>query len=242
MPVHAASVRFLENALAGWAREPGAQDLRFQVVYNGRLARTACARLHDLAEAYAQLAIEVTIQPSGHLSGWGSLRRAQQKLRTATLEQGFTHLLFHEVSRVPARRALQRLLSYRKPVIGAIYKDTYHPGYHCVYRFDEQRDLHCPEPYARIASIREPTPVEGLGFGFVLIAREVLAQVAFRSGKFAADTYFFYDLRRLGIPVHVAPVFARNLKVDAEPSMLLRWQRVRRSVLRATSTADGEIR
>lgn len=211
-PIHRGSCQFLKGLFDEWKRWDKA-DTDFFIVYNGAIDLKWVNFLKKMVRLSGIENLRIEFQCTGHLSGWGGLTRAQNTIRNKALQENYEYLLFHEASRVPEPNALPRLLNFKKNVIGVLYKDTYHPGYYCVYKFDLERNLHLFEPYKRIGEIRTPAIVEAIGFGFTLIAIEVLKLVPFRSGKFASDTYFFEDMKRLNIPVYVAPIFAENLKI-----------------------------
>jgi hypothetical protein len=70
-----------------------------------------------------------------------------------------------------------------------------------------------------------------MGFGFVLISSCVLRMISFRSNKLAADTFFYQDLARLGIPAYVCPAFVKNLKIEENSQRLQMWNGAREILL-----------
>jgi hypothetical protein len=167
---------------------------------------------------------------NGHLTGWKPLEQAQNQIRRVCLENAFDFLLMNEASRPVPSDIIERLLGYKKQVIGVIYKDSWHPGYYCVYDFDYGEYTHAMERYWDIDRITKPTRVYGIGFGAILISRSVLEVSEFRSEQYAADTYFFERLHELGIPVYAAPVLVRNLRVESDPVMLWDWEQARERI------------
>lgn len=212
-PIHRKSCQYLKGLFELWKKWDKI-DKDFLMIYNGVIDLKLINFLKESIKLSGIKNLQIEFQATGYLDGWGALTRAQNAIRNKVLQGEYKYLLFHEASRVPEPCALLKLLNFKKPVIGALYKDTYHPGYYCVYQFDTKRNLHLFEPYKDIEKIKAPTRVDAVGFGFTLISREILEQISFRSCKFASDTYFFEDLKRLNIPVYAAPVFAENLKVN----------------------------
>lgn len=229
-PLNHQSGQYLRKLLESWSKW-AESDIDFYIVVNGLLVPGLLGTLGTLGDSFGLKNLEYEVQVSGHLEGWGALTRAQNRIRQRTIEGRYSHLLFHEASRMPKPGALSQLLRFGRPVAGALYKDTYHPGYYCVYKFDGIRNLHLPEPYACIDQITRPTRVYAIGFGFTLISSDVLEQVSFRSGKFAADTYFFEDLRRLKVPTFACPVYVENLKINENKKTLERWSKARKHIL-----------
>ena len=231
--MHAASASGIHRILKVWSCWQH-ENLAFHIVFNGPLAPQAIADIRDSVRAYTNLPIQFEILPSGHLSGWGSLCAAQRRIRERAIKGGYDALLWHEITRIPDPRTLSLLKSWDLPVAGALYKDTWHPGYYCVYSFDRSRQLHFHEPYFHIDTITQPTPVEGMGFGFTLVKSQVLQQLPLRNGKFAADTYFFEDLQELGVQAWACPVFVENIKIDKDVVARSTWERERRRLTAAS--------
>jgi len=221
-PIHADSCHLLAETIEAW-RSFDRDDVEFHIVFNGHFCTKSITHVKKLVDQHSDLPITLEIIPSGHFSGWGSLCAAQRRICERVMTNGYNSLLWHEVSRVPRKNTLSQLLQWNLPVAGALYKDTYHPGYYCVYSFDRERQLHLPEPYFYIDKITEPKQVEGLGFGFTHIQANVLKRITLRIEKYAADTYFFCDLADLGIPAFACPVFVENIKVDCNPAALRQW-------------------
>jgi hypothetical protein len=233
IPVHHQSFCHLETLLDSWLSWHAKHD--FLIVFNGQLSLKAVKALSSLSARYRPLSIQTVIQPTGYLEHYGALRRAQEFIRSAALRGGYTHLLFNEVTRIPSRNCLDTLIAARVPVAGALYKDSYVPGHYCVYSFyaTAARLKLSLDQYRFIDEISEPTRVQGMGFGFVLIDRKVLEVIKFRCALQASDSYFFLDLSKLEIPAFVCPTFALNVKVDGDPNALRKWQEARRKLLLA---------
>lgn len=229
-PVHDRTLPALADVCARWAQWQ-CKRVRFLVVYNGPVNTRVPEILNEFTRRFEPGRLLWVMLCSGHYSGWGSLTRAQNVIRSACLEMGCSHLLFDEATRSGSAEDLEKLLSYDLPVIGALYKDSWEPGYFSVYGFDRLKQLHLHFPYRDIDRIDAPARVDGIGFGFTLIKNSVLQQVQFRSAKHAADTYFCQDLADVGIPIYAAPIFVENFKVDAEPGSLDVWTNARRRVL-----------
>ena len=225
-PVHKGSAHLLPSLLENWRAWPSDERV-FVIIYNGRLDGRLLTQIRQWLAEYPELEAKLIIQPTGYLIWWFALCRAQERMRQLAVRGNYSHLLFHEVSRLPNSEGSAQLINYGLPVVGALYKDTYHPGYYCVYDFDEQHSKLRFEPYLHIDSITKPQPVGGIGFGFTLIRRDVFTKVRFRCMKYAADTYFCLDLKRLGIVCYAAPTYLSNVKIDGDPSRLAEWLRAR---------------
>lgn len=235
-PIHGAGITGLDLLLKQWSAWD-LPDLNFIVVLNGQLSLNAVHRLRELSKAYSHLPLETAIMVNGHFEGWGALCAAQNLVRERVLSENYSHLLWHEVSRVASKSDLCTMLEYRLEIAGALYKDTYHPGFYCAYQFNNEKQCHVMRPYYKIDEIVTPSKVWGIGFGFTLICRNVLERVRFRCGKFASDTYFWADVYDLGVPVFACPVFVENLKVDRDKTMLRLW-RNKRKEFGALGTGD----
>lgn len=221
--VHSASLHRLPAVLAYWSRLHRPDIASVEVVFNGRLRPDVPGLLRAAARGCA-VPVGVTVRPSGHLAGFGPLREAQEALRRRALERGASHLLFHEVDRMPGDTALDDLLAADAAVAGALYRDPYTLGFYCVFEFwtEGGRERHrfdvVPDPLP-VA----PFPVPGIGFGFTLVRRDVLRAVTFRSGRHAPDSFFCLDVRRAGFRIVAVPVLVWNAKVDGQPEVLAVW-------------------
>jgi len=232
--VHEASIQFLGQLLERWSQWQ--TDCDFFVILNGKLSPSLVYQMRELPSRYRNLSLRTTIQATGHLNHYGPLRHAQEFLRRFALDRNYTHLLFNEVTRLPEHGCLEALLAASKPVTGALYKDTYYPGYYCVYDFQPRTGRLVFSEYLQIDNITIPTRVSAMGFGFTLIERQVLSILKFRSNFYAPDAYFFLDLARLGIPAYVCPVFVKNVKIDHQPHALAKWLECRQKLLGQAET------
>ena len=220
--VHLDSMPLLPRPIRLWD-QPAHSGVRIVVVFNGRLRPTI---LRELAASVEQAAgpVEVIVRPNGHRSGFGPLSEAQSTLRRRTLQLRASHLLLHEVSRLPQDTSvLNELIAADGPIVGALYRDPYTLGEYCAFAFDPVwREHHSfgvvPEPLPA-----GPFVVPGIGFGFTLIRRDVLLEIDFRSGLHAADSFFAYDASIAGFTILAVPTIIWNEKVDGRPDVLAAW-------------------
>lgn len=242
-PLHAGSVDGLARLLPvwdHWHRVEG-RAARFMLAINGSDCHAVLQTVFAYLAPYPELPIRVTATgPGSGECEWSAQVGSQRAIVAAAIEGGFSHLLWHEASRVPLPGALDYLLAAGLPVAGALYKDAFQPGYYCVFdpELGIERQRHAP--YLRIDEIRVPTRVPAVGFGFTLIETGLLSRVNLRvSPGCAADTYFYFDLQRLGVPVYACPVFAYSSKVDGNPELLPWWQAARARLLAEDAARAG---
>jgi hypothetical protein len=131
IPIHGPSIRYLKNLLEVWGRWN--VDVDLLAVYNGPISKDAIRAARAVCLGFTALSVKLVIQPTGHFSGYGSLRNAQSYMRQVALEGTYTHLLFNEVTRLPKEDTFRQVVDSQKPVAGALYKDSYNPGYYCVF-------------------------------------------------------------------------------------------------------------
>ncbi len=183
----------------------------------------------------------VAAKRKGSRNEWETLTDAQNRIRKIFLEGDSEFLFLNETSRPCPADLVDRLVAYRKDVVGAVYKSTYNSGFFCVYDFETKTERNVVDRYALINESTKLVRVGGIGFGAILIHRSVLEQVTFRSGKRAADSYFAADLESLGIPIYAAPVTVPNLKIEWNEVERRRWERDRRTVIAYARTNVQEI-
>jgi hypothetical protein len=245
VPVHAASTPFLPTLFRCWSA--WRLNLEFLIVVNGVVSNALVSTLVRLRDQYPQLRAMVEILPSHYLHSspsrprWRSLWGAQVSIRQRALDGGYSHLLWHEASRIPAQAAIATLLAADQAVCGALYKDSYHPGYYCVYEFSARRQAHRFEPYFDIDRIVAPQRVAGIGFGFTLLRRDAFEAVRLRYGAFAADTYFAEDAAALNVPIHACPAFVDNAKVNHDVVMLRQWMEARQRLSREFASPRQQL-
>ncbi|QEL15556.1 hypothetical protein PX52LOC_02481 [Limnoglobus roseus] len=134
---------------------------------------------------------------------------------------------------------LEYLIACDQPVAGALYKDTYQQGYYCVWEFDAVSGRHQHMPYLRINTIRRPTRVDAIGFGFTKVRTDLFEAVPLRATPgCASDTHFCLGLRERDVPIHACPVFVKNVKIDDEAAALRTW---RRRLLLANTSTSGRM-
>lgn len=230
-PVHDGSLPFLETFLDAW-RSIAYPDAEFCLVVNNSSDGTLDRLLSGLPHVRAPGDLRVVhAEPPARPGRWAHLLQAQRRIRDLFLAGPCDRLLINETSRPLRPDTLTRLVAYDRPAIGCLYKDSNKPGYYCVYDFDRRRRRYDFATYARVDRIDEPTPVRGIGFGAILIARDLVERLPFRSEGHAADTYFCEDLKALGIPAYAAPIELQNLKVERSPAASARWDAARCRVL-----------
>lgn len=226
-PVHRQSVHGLDLLLRIWSTWD--ISCHFLVVFNGPLAPFTISDMHSRCRAYPRLSIRTHVMPTGYRVPYDALTNAQNFIRHVALSGNYSHLLLNEVTRIPVHSSPSALLSAGKLVVGALFRDSHKPGYYCVYDFDGIR--HRFDGYRSIDRIKEPTPVKGMGFGFILIARDALKLRPFRSARYASDTYFGCDMSDAGIPLFACPTFVDNVKIDHDSRVLGQWNAMRKRIL-----------
>jgi len=158
-----------------------------------------------------------TLDRGHYTNRWEPLTRAQNKIRKFFLENDFHFLFINEFTRSAPPHIIEDLLSYNKKVIAALYKHSSprRSGYYTVWDFDKDKNSFVMTKYRHIDKIKEPTRVNGIGFGAILIHRSVLEEInGFHSSTYGADTYFCEDLKEKEIPVYAAPIIVKNRKVE----------------------------
>lgn len=221
LPVHPESLRFLAPNLAYWESER-AGLAEVVVAANGVWSMEHLDELSRLEREFPFARFRRELLSCEHDGPWGNLLAAQSLLWRVALEEGHSHLLFHEVTRFPVPGALERLLDCRLPVVGALYKCSHSAGSYTVFAFIGESDRHC-RPYTLVNWSSRPTRVAAIGFGFTLFSRDVLSRLAPRDPRFPADHAFAKDAQRLGIPIHAAPFQVENVKVDRRWTGWSRW-------------------
>ena len=231
-PFHASSSQYLPELLEIWKHWPKF-DIDYLLVYNGVLNVDIIMKTKSLLNSYMREGLKLCLKiiPNGHLYAWGPLCDAQNFIVRKALSGNYDYILWNEVTRIPQLDSLSKLIECNLPIVGALYKDTWHPGYFCVYSYDFVKGIHVHAPYLRIDSITRPTQVDGIGFGFTLIDTKVLYSVQLRSEKYASDTYFFNDCKIQGIHSYVIPIFVENVKVERDINAYREWMRARSDLL-----------
>lgn len=228
-PVYYGSERFVDIIINSW-RAFTYENMKFCIVENNIKSDSLHYKLANINLIKKPDDLFYYDLTNSDSESWKSLTQAQNKIRKVCIENKFDFLLMNEVTRPAPVNIIESLLRYNKRIIGVLYKDSYHPGYYCVYDFDYIEYTHLMERYLNIDKIVAPTKVYGFGFGTILIHRSILKTIEFRSEKYAADTYFFEDLYQKGIPVYVAPIIVENLKVDLDPVELRTWKKARQEM------------
>lgn len=158
-----------------------------------------------------------TLDKGHYTKRWVPLTQAQNKIREFFLENDFDFLFINEMTRSVPPHIIEDLLSYNKKVIAALYKHSslWRSGYYTVWDFNKDKNSFVMTRYHDIDRIKEPTRVNGIGFGAILIHRSILEEInGFRSSTYGADTYFCEDLKEKKIPVYAAPIIVKNRKVE----------------------------
>ncbi len=143
------------------------------------------------------------------------ITESQNAIRKYFLENDYTHLMFIESDLLPPVWAVDKLLAHELLVVGFPYfiyngsdttlmiqKMLYSPSINWGFSTQLQKK----EAFLFIdGSIKK---LHALGFGCVLIAREIIESFPFRSspdgytiGETHADSFFYNDLERNGVPV-----------------------------------------
>lgn len=138
--------------------------------------------------------------------------KSHNLVRQKTLEGGYDFLLHLETDIFPPTDVIPRLLAHRKPVVGVSYD---------IFDWQDREPvmLQVEELYdgeSRSAIVRgkynhgayDGTLIDAWanGVGCTLIHRSVLEKIKFRYDKERdgfCDSWFAWDLRQMGIPMHV---------------------------------------
>lgn len=228
-PVYYGCEDYLERLISSWQGFTY-ENTRFCLVENNVRSEVLHDRLANTEFVRKPGDLFVFTLDNGHLDGWEPLTQAQNQIRQVCLQKGFDFLLMNEASRPAPSDIVEKLLCHEKKIIGTLYRCSWHPGYYCVYDFDYEKYTHAMERYRDIDQITEPTRVYGIGFGVILIHTSILAITEFRSGRYAADTYFYEELYRRGIPVYAAPITVENLRIESDPALLRDWEQARQQM------------
>jgi len=224
-PVYYKNDEFLYPLIGSW-RDFTYKNLKFCIVENNIRIKSFAVfhpfhiKLQKIKYIKRPNDLVIFTLDNSHLKSWEPLTQAQNKIREFFLENDFDFLFINEITRSAPPHIIEDLLGYNKKVIAALYKHStlHRSGYYCVWDFDKSRDLHVMTRYRNIDTIKEPTRVNGIGFGAILIHRSILEEInGFRSSRYTADTYFCEDLKEKEIPVYAAPVIVKNLKVKDDP-------------------------
>ena len=147
----------------------------------------------------------VKVLKSKHLPGERGLENlaaAENKIRDHFLKGDYDYWLSLEHDILPPKDIVERLMAANQPVVGAIYQVG---GKWLVFKefYPDGRFYH----HEGIEKMTGLVKTWDCGLGCVLIKREVMEEVSFRTGKFPyhPDHYFYVDLAEKGIPVHVLP-------------------------------------
>jgi hypothetical protein len=158
-----------------------------------------------------------TLDRGNYTNRWEPLTRAQNKIRKFFLEKDFDFLFINEFTRSAPPHIIEDLLGHNKKVIAAVYKHSSprFSEYYTVWDFDKDKNSFVLTRYRHIDKIKQPTRVNGIGFGAILIHRSILEEInGFHSLTYGADTYFCEDLKEKKIPVYAAPIIVKNRKVE----------------------------
>jgi len=236
-PVHAGSVHGFDAYFRFWRDQP--LPARLIVAVNGSAREEVARQVETKLLSCTHLRFELLVVETR--SDETDLLAAQRAIIASAVRQDDRHLLWHEVSRRPTAAALEYLIACEHPVAGALYKDTYQQGYYCVWEFDAVSGRHQHKPYLSINTIRRPTRVDAIGFGFTKVRTDLFEAVPLRATPgSASDTHFCVGLRERGVPIHACPVFVKNVKIDDEPAALRTWRR-RRRLLLANASKSGRM-
>jgi len=152
----------------------------------------------------------------------GSLIPQQRELITdATIDGGFTHVLFVDSDMRFPKDALVRLVEHDLPIVGAGYTDRHKP-----YKPQVIKHLDTDE---RVYTTREKEGVEqvaALGFGCILIRRDALEKIdrprftvgwsqsdAHPNGAHVGEDIFFcFKAGKASVPIYVDHDLTRDVK------------------------------
>jgi len=142
-----------------------------------------------------------------------ALCNAQNYARHKVLDEDYDYLMFIESDLVPDKDVLKRLINFNRPVVGSIYLIGHEIKVPCVFFLDHKKEsgllgtrlIHPMEvKHFMNTGLRL---VHGLGFGCVLIRKDVVKRFPFwfdsRFDNKHSDVYFYMDLAVKGIPVFV---------------------------------------
>ncbi len=154
---------------------------------------------------------------------------ARNKLIKEFLKTSAEYLYFVDSDTCPPFDAVDRLLAHGRAIVGGWYRTKKPPHHACVYdyaQFDAQLKMHFYQPRAQAPEddaapvcglagcgkrhARTVERVDGLGFGSMLIRRDVLEQVQPEPERWCSveeggteDLYFEREARARGFETHV---------------------------------------
>lgn len=134
-----------------------------------------------------------------------------------------THVLFIDDDMIVPPDGLLRLLAHNEPLVGGLYFGRNPPHLPVAYRFVEDGQWIPVTKY--VAGLQE---VDAIGFGFMLVTREVLEKMErpwFEfSDKMGEDMYFCEQAKKLGYKVLLdGDVICRHLTVTEVGQEHYRW-------------------
>lgn len=139
------------------------------------------------------------------------------ELRRHFINGGYTHLLYNECDVYPPFDIIERLLSYDKQIISALFfiggKKTSYPmisiQHTYIYKNPFMSTLDYIEGFYDIGEWNEPKPLLNGGLGCTLIHKDIIFKIPFQydtSLKYHHDTIFAKDLWENGIQNMYAPI------------------------------------
>jgi hypothetical protein len=140
------------------------------------------------------------------------IAQSQNQIRTKFLYGNFSHLMFIEEDVIPPLEIIELLISHRRAVASAPYyiglgseSQIAMMGLEEFPESPVNRLIPFEESFLKIKG--EIIPTKGCGVGCCLISRTVMEQVSFgidrRKRFIPSDTYLYYDLHMMGIPLYL---------------------------------------
>lgn len=139
-----------------------------------------------------------------------TLAESQNMIREKVLSDGYDYLMFIECDQFVPLDIIEKLSHHNNQVVGISYP---------IFRGENIRSVATKSTsmgnHVKMQSLRVEEEfsfsgnglmrVDAIGFGCVLIHRNVLEKVKFRNGKdgCATDSSFYEDCYRLNIPIHI---------------------------------------
>lgn len=142
------------------------------------------------------------------------------ELRRHFLKNDYDVLIYNECDVFPPHDIIERLLSYDKEIISALFftgdKKTSYPMISDVNYYFNKTLIPLRgylETFYNIGEVEIPKQVMSAGLGCALIYRNIIEQIPFKPDatlKFHHDTLFFKDVWEAGIENYYVPVMCRH--------------------------------
>lgn len=149
-------------------------------------------------------------------SSYQIITDSQNQIRDYFLERDYTHLMFIESDLIAPVYTVEKLLAHQKPVVGFPY--LIYSGSHTIAMIQEMSEnLASIGKFTNLSLMDSFLAMDGglkkvraMGFGCVLIEREIIEAIPFRcnqddlvKGEAYADSFFYSDLARAGVPCYL---------------------------------------